>query len=65
MGHLDQVWQGTCSTQPRTPTGTTIPTMPNLHIDDHMAEAPQVPLNMRTNHVFMQVHAINSVISSN
>jgi len=38
--------------------------MPNLHIDDHMAEAPQAPLNARTNHVFMQIHAIEGVISS-
>jgi hypothetical protein len=38
--------------------------MPNLHIDDHMAEAPQTPLNTRTNHVFMQVHAIDGIISS-
>jgi hypothetical protein len=38
--------------------------MPNLHIDDHMTEAPQAPLNARTNHVFMQVHAIDGVISS-
>jgi hypothetical protein len=61
MGHLDQVRQGTRSTQPRTPTGATIPTMPNLHIDDHMAEAPQVPLNTRTN---QQVRAIDGVICS-
>ena len=38
MGHMDQVRKGTCSTQPGTPTNTTIPTsalphMPNLHID--------------------------------
>jgi hypothetical protein len=39
--------------------------MPNLHINDHMAEAPQVPLNARTNHIFIQVHAIKGVISSN
>jgi hypothetical protein len=65
MGHLDQVRQGTCSTQPQTPTSATIPTMPNLHIHDHMAEAPQVPLNARINHIFMQVHAIKGVISSN
>jgi hypothetical protein len=65
MGHLDQVWQGTRSTNPRTSTSAIIPTMPNLHMDDHMAEAPQVPLNARTNHVFMQVHAIKGVISSN
>ena len=64
MGHLDQVRQGTRSTQPRTPTSATIPTMPGLHIDDHMADAPQTPLNVRTNHVFMQVHAIDGVISS-
>jgi hypothetical protein len=38
--------------------------MPNLHIDNHMVEAPQAPLNARTNHVFMQVHAIDDVISS-
>jgi hypothetical protein len=38
--------------------------MPNLHINDHMAQAPQVPLNTRTNHIFMQVHAIEGVISS-
>ena len=30
-----------------------------------MAKAPQAPLNARTNHVFMQVHAIDGVISSN
>jgi len=65
MGHLDQVWQGTRSTQPQTPTSTTIPTMPNLHTDDHIAKAPQAPLNARTNHVFMQVHAIDGVIFSN
>ena len=64
MGHLNQVRQGTRSTQPQTPTSATIPTMPNLHIDDHMAEAPQAPLNVRTSHVFMQVHAINGIISS-
>jgi len=64
MGHLDQVRQGTRSTQPQTPTSANIPTMPNLHIDDHMAEAPQAPLNARTNHVFMQIHAIEGVISS-
>ncbi len=64
MGHLEQVLQGTRSTQPRTPTSATIPTTPNLHIDDHMAKAPQVPLNARTNHIFMQVHAIEGVISS-
>jgi hypothetical protein len=29
-----------------------------------MAEAPQAPLNARTNHVFMHVHAIDGVISS-
>ena len=61
MGHMDQVRQGTRSTQPRTPKSATIP---NLHIDDHMAEAPQAPLNARTNHVFMHVHAIDGVISS-
>ncbi len=64
MGHLDQIRQGTRSTQPQTPTGATIPTMPNLHSDDHMAKAPQAPLNARTNHVFMQIHAIDGVISS-
>jgi hypothetical protein len=64
MGHLDQVRQGTRSTQPRTPTGATIHTMPGLHIDDHMANAPQAPLNARTNLVFMQIHAIDGVISS-
>ncbi len=70
MGHLDQVWKGTCSTQPRTPTSTTIPTpalhhMSSLHIDDHMADAPQELLNVRTNLVFMHIHAIDGVISSN
>ncbi len=64
MGHLDQVWQGTRSTQPRTPTGATIPTMPSPHIDDHMADSPQAPLNTRTNHVFMQIHAIAGIIST-
>jgi hypothetical protein len=64
MGHLDQVWQGTRSTQPRTPTGATIPTMPSPHIDDHMADSPQAPLNARTNHVFMQIHAISGIIST-
>ena len=64
MGHMDQIRQGTRSTQPRTPTNAAIPTMPGLHIDDHMADAPQTPLNVRTNHVFMQVHAIDGVISS-
>ncbi len=64
MGHLDQVRQGTRTTQPRTPTGATIPTMPGPHIDDHMADAPQALLNARTNHIFMQIHAINGVISS-
>ncbi len=29
-----------------------------------MADAPQAPLNARTNHIFMQIHAINGVISS-
>jgi hypothetical protein len=62
MGHLDQVRQGTRSTQPQTPT--TMPTMPGRHIDDHMADAPQTLLNVRTNHVFMQIHAIDGVISS-
>ncbi len=38
--------------------------MPSLHSDDHMADTPQSPLNMRTNHVFMQIHAIDGVISS-
>ena len=38
--------------------------MPSLHIDNHMADAPQAPLNARTNHVFMQNHAIDSIISS-
>ena len=65
MGHLDQIRQGTRSTQPRTPTSATIPTMPSLHSNDHMADAPQAPLNARTNHVFMQIHAIDGVISSN
>jgi hypothetical protein len=64
MGHLDQVRQGTCSTQPQTPTRTNIPTMPNFHIDNHMAEAPQAPLNAHTNLIFMQIHAIEGVISS-
>ena len=70
MGHLDQVRKGTRSTQPRTPTSATIPTpafhhMPDLHIDDHMAGAPQEPLNACTNLVFMYIHAIDGVISSN
>jgi len=39
--------------------------MPGLHIDDHMADAPQEPLNARTNLVFMHIHAIDGVISSN
>jgi len=38
--------------------------MPGLHIDDHMADTPQAPLNVCTNHVFMQIHAIDGVISS-
>jgi hypothetical protein len=38
--------------------------MPGLHIDDHMADAPQAPLNARTNHIFMQIPAIDGVISS-
>jgi len=38
--------------------------MPGLHIDDHMTNAPQAPLNVCTNHVFMQIHAIDGVISS-
>jgi len=29
-----------------------------------MANAPQTPLNVRTNQVFMQIHAIDGVISS-
>jgi hypothetical protein len=70
MGHSDQVWKGTPSTQPRTPTSATIPTpalhhMPGLHVDDHMAEAPQEPLNAHTNLVFMHIHAMDGVISSN
>ena len=39
--------------------------MPILHSDNHMADAPQAPLNARTNHVFMQIHTIDGVISSN
>ena len=39
--------------------------MPGFHIDNHMTEAPQEPLNARTNLVFMHIHAINGVISSN
>jgi hypothetical protein len=38
--------------------------MPGLHIDDHMADAPQAPRNVRTNIVFMQIHSIDGVISS-
>ena len=64
MGHMDQIRQGTRSTQPRTTTSTTTATTPHHHIDDHMAEAHQTPLNTRTNHVFMQVHTIDGIISS-
>ena len=39
--------------------------MPGFHIDNHMTKAPQEPLNARTNFVFMHIHAINGVISSN
>jgi hypothetical protein len=39
--------------------------MPDLHIDNHMASAPQEPLNACTNLVFMHIHAIDGVISSN
>jgi hypothetical protein len=38
--------------------------MPSPHIDDHMADSPQAPLNTRTNHVFMQIHAIAGIIST-
>ena len=70
MGHMDQVRKGTRSTQSRIPTSTTIPNpalhhMPRLHVDDHMAEAPQEPLNAHTNLVYMHIHAIDGVISSN
>jgi hypothetical protein len=69
MGHMDQVWKGTCSTQPRIPTNATIPTpalpyMPNLHIDDYTADAPQEPHNARTHIIFMHAHAINGATSS-
>ena len=70
MGHMDQVWKGTCSTQPRTPTNHTIPTsalphMPNLHIDNYMVDIPQEPHNACTHIIFMHTHAINSTTSSN
>ena len=55
MGLMDKVWKGTCSTQPRTPTNATIPTpalphMLRLHINNHMAKAPQEPLNAQCAH---------------
>ena len=69
MGHMDQVWKGTCSTQPRTPTDATIPTpalphMPKLHIDDYMVGAPQELHNTCTHIVFMHAHAINGTTFS-
>ena len=39
--------------------------MPGLHVDDHMAVAPQELLNTCTNLVFMHIHAIDGVISRN
>ena len=68
MGHLDQFRKGTRSTQPRTPTSATLELlhhMPGLHIDNHMADAPQELLNARTNLIFTHIHAIDGVISSN
>jgi len=38
--------------------------MPGLHIDNHMADTPQEPLNACTNLVFVHIHAIDGVISS-
>ena len=70
MGHIDQVWKGTHSMQPQTPTSATIPTsglphMPNLHISNYMVNAPQEPHNARTHIVFMYAHAIKGITSSN
>jgi hypothetical protein len=67
---MDQVWKGTHSVQPRTPTNATIPTlalphMPNLHINDYMVDAPQEPHNARIHIIFMHSHAINGATSSN
>jgi len=35
--------------------------MPGLHINDHMAEAPQQPLNARTNLVGIAVDTLNTL----
>ena len=70
MCHMNQVWESTCSTQPKTPTNATNPTsalphMPSLHIHNHMAKVPQEPINACTRLIFMHTHAINGASSSN
>jgi hypothetical protein len=70
MGHMNQSRQGICSTQPKihtpmNPNTSKVHVPPNLHTDNHMADAPQEPHNICTNIVFMQIHIISGIISSN
>jgi hypothetical protein len=62
QGHMNQVPQGLQSMQP---TSATVPiALPSNQVDSNMDNAPQVPANICTHHVFMTVHLITGCVSS-
>jgi hypothetical protein len=59
---MNQVPQGLRSLQPTSATGPIV--LPSNQVDSNMDNVTQKLANIRTNHVFMTVHAITGHVSS-